>query len=206
MAKINNLQIKKGAQANIYKKYLHYLHDFLQNHAKYDIDGDGKKWCKKEEWVAFLCPLISDDDANAIGYTYCHAKATTAFEMMELVRRGKLYICHRLYNMGFIKNLERRRIGRNVSYFRYLKDGENKTPPIPDSPYILKKVFMENPQTNKLSPDEACNNFLAKLSIAKFPDDDSRVAEWNRVVSLLEKQGCLVFKNGLYEFSRSTVD
>jgi hypothetical protein len=203
--------LRKGAQATIYRKYLKFFEQFLIEGAKHDIDKDGTFWCKKEEWVAFLCPLISDDDANAIAHGYCGSNAKTAIEIIELIRRGKEYICHRIYNMGFIKNLERRKTGRNVSYFRYLKEGETKTPPIPTSIYIIEKIFRDigdkDGNNFKLSLNKACDEFLSRLNIQKFPDDELKLNEWSRVTSILEKQGRISYEDGYCILSpRSTVD
>lgn len=189
--------MKTGSQSKIYKKYVPFLVTFLQNHARYDIDGDGLMWCKKEELIAFLSDVITDDDANAIAHTYCCNNAKYAEEMLDLIRRGKEYICHRLYNQGFVKNIERRKIKRNIAYIRLLRDYEKPTPPQPDSVYLMKRMFI---QQNELTPDVALKIFMESLNSQLF-DADAKLAEWNRVLAKLIRQGCLVFKNGVYTYT-----
>ena len=194
-----------GAEAAIYRKYLPLFEKFLRKKAKHDIDGDGKLWCEKSEWVAYLCPLIEEDDGNAIAHLHCGSNAETSLEMSKLIRQGKEYICHRLYNMGFLKNIERRKTGRNVSHFRYLQQGEVATPPVPDAIYLLKKVFIDEGKlvrrVYQLTLDRACDLLLSRLNGQKFPDDISKMEEWQRVISTLVCQGVIKIKGDFYEFS-----
>ncbi len=198
------MKVVKGSQAAIYRKYVPVLRTFLQEYAIYDIDNDGVLWCSKIEWNNFLFPYISDDDANAIGHLQSTSGAKTALEMINLVQRGKSYICHRVYNMNFVKNLERRRQGRNVTHFRLLLDGEIKTAPMPDSVYILKKLLTELGVKKKkkynVSIDEACDAFIARLNQQIFPNEDSKLKEWNRVIAILECQDWIDISGGSLDF------
>lgn len=205
--------MKKGTHSSLYRKYLPFFEEFLQTYAHHDIDGDGKLWCSKEEWVDFLCTKINDDDGNAVAHAYCQPTyaengylAATAAEMLLLVRRGKEYICHRLYNMGFLSDIERRRNGRNVAYFRRTIDGEKLTPPSPDAVYLLKNIFKNAPTRSagtihRLTPDEACNRLLLCLNSKIFRTQEQKLKEWRRVRDILLKQGFIQLKQGYYEFN-----
>jgi hypothetical protein len=210
-----------AALSAIFRRYVHFLESFLVSHADHDIDGNGVMWCSKEDWAKFLSQHIDSDDANAIGNLYCRPENVrpdgrrgrrqdgsqrTVTEMLEVERRGRVYIAHRVYNMGYVKNLDRRKKGRNVTHFRLLKDGEKPAKPVPDAVTIMKAVFKKlGRQEGKskkrfLSPEELWNNFFARIDPRRFPEEDQRVAEFNRVVGVLQKQGCLVCREQ-YEYT-----
>lgn len=198
------------ARPAIYRKYCdEYFKDFLRNEAKHDIDGDGKMWCSKKEWVEFLCPKISEDDGNAIGHIHCRSdakSAKTASDMAKLIEEGKRYICHRVYNQ-IMTGLKKRREGRDVVYFRLLENGEEATPPALDAITLLKKIFIEKGERNKrrsgisykLTADQAYDYLISKLDKNKFPDEESQQDEWQRAINTLTSQG-VEFKGGYYLF------
>jgi hypothetical protein len=213
MRKTRASSFSKGAEAAIYRKYVPKLWDFLRTQAKYDIDNDGKLWCSKDDWNAFLFPFISEDDGNAIGYRHCHEKTNdcqTSNQMLELIRMGKKYICHRVYNMRFIKNLEKRKaVNGFVSHFRLLDESETPTPPVSNSIYsprrIIKRLFLDKGQCikkrkYKLTLDEACEGFMAKLD-DRFSDERTKIAEWRKAINALISCKEVIFKNGEYIYS-----
>lgn len=195
----------KGGESSIYKQYLPHFLDFLESHARYDIDSDGKLWCSKDDWNNYLFPFIKEDHANSIGYRHCKATANTTTQILQLLDAGKKYICHRLYNMRFVKNLERRKIGRNVMYFRLLGDGEIPTPPESTSLHLMRKVFTERGKKQgasfTISPDDALDALMEKLNKQLFPGESQQIDEYRRVIGILMRQKAVKNNEGMLVYT-----